>query len=164
MAIHLPTPGFKGRMFKLCVLTRQDFNFCIHSSPLQGFWTGELASCLPHTLASSFMHMTCQVGQTTFCPEFESKLWAKFLAELMTFGQCLWKAHWFLWNSFDLIYENTQVNKSTCIQMANKKREKLSLYSPHYVQILVSKFGDNAIRMNPFRTQSFWVSHFPWPQ
>ena len=35
MAIYWPTPGFKGRTFKLCVLIRQDFNFCICSSPLQ---------------------------------------------------------------------------------------------------------------------------------
>ena len=34
--IHLPTPGFKGRTFKLCVLTRWDFNFCVRSSPLRG--------------------------------------------------------------------------------------------------------------------------------
>ena len=26
----------KGRTFKLCVLTRWDFNFCIRSSPLRG--------------------------------------------------------------------------------------------------------------------------------
>ena len=36
MAIYGPTPGFKGRMFKLCVLTRWDFNFCVRSSPLGG--------------------------------------------------------------------------------------------------------------------------------
>ena len=35
MAIYWPTPGYKGRTFKLCVLTRWDFNFCIHSSPLR---------------------------------------------------------------------------------------------------------------------------------
>ena len=35
MAIYLPTPGFKGRAFKLYVLTRWDFNFCIRSSPLR---------------------------------------------------------------------------------------------------------------------------------
>ena len=34
MAIYWPTPRFKGRTFKLCVLNRWDFNFCIHSSPL----------------------------------------------------------------------------------------------------------------------------------
>ena len=33
----LTIPGFKGRMFKLCVLTRWDFNFYIHSSPLWGY-------------------------------------------------------------------------------------------------------------------------------
>ena len=37
MAIYWPTPGFKGRTFKLCVLTRWDFNSCVHSSPLQGY-------------------------------------------------------------------------------------------------------------------------------
>ena len=31
-----PTLGFKGRTFKLCVLTRWDFNFCVRSSPLRG--------------------------------------------------------------------------------------------------------------------------------
>ena len=36
MAIYWPTPGLKGRTFKLCVLTRWDFNFCIRSSPLRG--------------------------------------------------------------------------------------------------------------------------------
>ena len=36
MAIYLPTPGFKGRAFKLCVLTRWDFNFCVRSSTLRG--------------------------------------------------------------------------------------------------------------------------------
>ena len=36
MAIYWPTPGFKGRMCKLCVLNGWDFNFCVHSSPLRG--------------------------------------------------------------------------------------------------------------------------------
>ena len=35
MAIYWPTPGLKGRPFKLCVLTRWDFNFCVRSSPLR---------------------------------------------------------------------------------------------------------------------------------
>ena len=35
MAIYWPTPDFKGRTFKLCVLTRWDFNFCVRSSPLR---------------------------------------------------------------------------------------------------------------------------------
>ena len=32
MAIYWPTPGFKGRRFKLGVLTKWDFNFCVRSS------------------------------------------------------------------------------------------------------------------------------------
>ena len=36
MAVYWPTLGFKGRTFKLCVLTRWDFNFCVRSSPLRG--------------------------------------------------------------------------------------------------------------------------------
>ena len=36
MAICWATPGFKGGTFKLCVLTRWDFNFCVRSSPLRG--------------------------------------------------------------------------------------------------------------------------------
>ena len=33
---------FKGRTFKLCILTRWDFNFCVRSSPLRGQATTEL--------------------------------------------------------------------------------------------------------------------------
>ena len=35
MAIYWPTPGFKGRVFELCVLNRLDFNFSVRSSPLR---------------------------------------------------------------------------------------------------------------------------------
>ena len=34
IATYWPTPGFKGRTFKLCVLTRWYFNFCVYSFPL----------------------------------------------------------------------------------------------------------------------------------
>ena len=37
MAIYWPTARFKGRTFKLCVLTRWDFNFCVRSFPLREF-------------------------------------------------------------------------------------------------------------------------------
>ena len=36
IAIYWPIPGFNGKTFKLCVFTRWDFNFCVHSSPLRG--------------------------------------------------------------------------------------------------------------------------------
>ena len=45
MAIYWPTPGFKGRTFKLCVLTRRDFNFCICSSPLWEIKLHRLTDC-----------------------------------------------------------------------------------------------------------------------
>ena len=32
-AMYWPTPGFKGKTFKLCVLTRWDFNFCVQQLP-----------------------------------------------------------------------------------------------------------------------------------
>ena len=37
MAIYWPTPGFKGRTCKLCVLTKWDFNFCVRSFLLRGW-------------------------------------------------------------------------------------------------------------------------------
>ena len=36
MTIYWPTPGFKGRTLKLCVLIRWDFDFCVRISPLRG--------------------------------------------------------------------------------------------------------------------------------
>ena len=42
MTIYWPAPGFKGRTPKLCVLTRWDFNFCIHSSALKGLVIAEI--------------------------------------------------------------------------------------------------------------------------
>ena len=36
VAIYRPTPGFKGRPFKLSILTRWDFNFCVRRSLLRG--------------------------------------------------------------------------------------------------------------------------------
>ena len=36
MAIYRPTPDLKGRTFKLCILIRWDFNFCVRSSSLRG--------------------------------------------------------------------------------------------------------------------------------
>ena len=40
MAIYWPTPVFKGRTFKLCVVIRWDFDFCVCSSPLRGLKKG----------------------------------------------------------------------------------------------------------------------------
>ena len=52
MAIYWPTPGFKGRIFKLCVLIRWDFNFCVRSSPLWGvMYTRAITMSIPSTQA-----------------------------------------------------------------------------------------------------------------
>ena len=49
-----PTLGFKGRTFKLCVLARWDFIFCIRSSPLRvglAPWCGgKNSATLPHAV------------------------------------------------------------------------------------------------------------------
>ena len=50
MALYWPTPGLKGRTFKLCVLTRWDFNFCARSSPLRETKQGIFK--IPHTLST----------------------------------------------------------------------------------------------------------------
>ena len=40
MAIYWPTPEFKRRLFKLCVLSRWDFTFCVRTSlPTDWSWT-----------------------------------------------------------------------------------------------------------------------------
>ena len=39
MATYWHTPDFIGKTFRLCVLNRWDFNFCVQSSPPQG-WQG----------------------------------------------------------------------------------------------------------------------------
>ena len=59
MVIYWPTPGLKGRTFKLCVLTRGDFNFCIHSSPLRGLRKKKL------TLLSTFQNATSASASPT---------------------------------------------------------------------------------------------------
>ena len=52
MAIYWPTPSFKGRTFKLCVVTRWAFNVCSRSSPLRG-------SCYDSRLTSPSNSVLC---------------------------------------------------------------------------------------------------------
>ena len=42
MAIYWPTPGFKGRTYKLCALNGLNFNFCVRSSPQRGQQKGDV--------------------------------------------------------------------------------------------------------------------------
>ena len=55
-AIYWPTPGFKGRTFRVCVLTRWDFNFCVRSSPLRGTMRK------PCTVRQVIMESVCNVS------------------------------------------------------------------------------------------------------
>ena len=50
---YILTPGFKARTFKLCALTRWDFNFCVRSSPLRDKKTQDVTrrNTLPHKTA-----------------------------------------------------------------------------------------------------------------
>ena len=67
MAIHRPTPGFKGRTLKFRVLTRWDFNFCVRSNPLRGRvayyleWEKVLRSLRHNLRAQSGGHQTTDV-------------------------------------------------------------------------------------------------------
>ena len=45
MAVYWPTPGFKWRTFKLCVLNRWDLNFCVRNFPLRSR-KGSNSACL----------------------------------------------------------------------------------------------------------------------
>ena len=58
MAIYWPTPGFKGTKFKLCVLTRWDFNLCVRSSPLRGRLS-ELRRLWPSVLWRAACDLVC---------------------------------------------------------------------------------------------------------
>ena len=66
MAIYWPTPGFKGRTFKLCVLIRWDFNFCVRSSPLRG--TGRGGGC-------KFTVVEVQDSPSAVSPRQRTLLW-----------------------------------------------------------------------------------------
>ena len=66
-----------------------------------------------HVIFADFTHLTCQVSQMTFCPQFESKFWAHFILEFMAFSWCLWRAHWFLLNSLDIVCRNISSKQVT---------------------------------------------------
>ena len=63
MAIYWPTPAFQGRTCKLCGLNRWDFNFCIHSSLLQGIFN-------MHTNVN-----TCDSTQGAVWTPYQSQHW-----------------------------------------------------------------------------------------
>ena len=58
MTIYWPTPGYKGRTLKICVLTRWDFNFCVRSSPLLGYSLARFSHCQEFTVAHRTLSLT----------------------------------------------------------------------------------------------------------
>ena len=76
--IYWPTPGFKGRTFRLCVLNRWDFNFCVCSSPLREctmvlVWFEHSVECyLPPLIAADVSRQSVHVHHNIFW-KFSSK-------------------------------------------------------------------------------------------
>ena len=64
MAIYWPTPGFTERTFKLCVLTRWDFNFCIRSSTLRSILATSVI--LSEHCVSFLGHISTRQVQTSY--------------------------------------------------------------------------------------------------
>ena len=77
MAIYWPTPGLKGRTFKLCVLTRWDFNFCVRSSPLRD----QIKVSYRYNILC-YLYNVCACDQQYYymvAEENRQKLWVKTL-------------------------------------------------------------------------------------
>ena len=64
----------------------------------------------------------------------EWRFLAHFFAEFMTFRWCLWRAHWFLWNSLELVCRNISGKQAICIHIAEAKRETFSADSPNDIE------------------------------
>ena len=77
VAVHWPTPGFKGTSFKLCVLNRWDFNFCVRSSPLRRAWSVLQAVLYAVLAAWSSGYASKRLRQERF---FSSSSWISFSA------------------------------------------------------------------------------------
>ena len=114
MAIDWPTPGLKGRTFKLCVLTRWDFNFCVRSSPLLGRhstpFLGQKQQQNPkiarNQLLQKFRDGDDMMHLTWFHQTNDDKLSlaGKFCPKLINEKMC-WKKGWWLYQlSFFLLF------------------------------------------------------------
>ena len=66
MAIYWPTPGFKRRTFKLCVLTRWNFNFYVRSSPLRGAAKSLVSLCLGSLFSAHTSRSVCLLRHELF--------------------------------------------------------------------------------------------------
>ena len=95
MATYWPAPGLKGRTFKLCVLTRWDFNFCVRSSPLRetdrntSRWTHRvssiIASSLDHTILVWYYYLAQHI---VLCSDVVLILLATLTLQTYTIDLC----------------------------------------------------------------------------
>ena len=83
MAIYWPIPGFKGRTFKLCVLTRWDFNFCVRCSPLRGM----PAKIVDRSYSPHKIHSSCQCWRTTYGENYTLNVFSCSCFSLSQFEQ-----------------------------------------------------------------------------
>ena len=66
MAIYWPTPGFKGRAFKLCILSRWDFNFCVRSRGVKEIQTDKTMKISRRAIKKRNTHvLKCSVYRLT---------------------------------------------------------------------------------------------------
>ena len=95
------TIPYKNSLKTVCTQILQ-YNFgcwiCWTFLVQHSFTMAKLASWLASHVTSSFMHLTNQVGQTTWCIQFKATFRTHFVMEFITFSWCLSKADWFLWN------------------------------------------------------------------
>ena len=72
--------------------------------------------------------MTHQVSRWHFLSVLKSGL------ILMTFNGCVWRDHWFLWNSWNLLCRKLSDKRVTCVYIAVLMHEKLPVHSLHGIQ------------------------------
>ena len=71
MAIYWPSPGFKGRTFKLCVLTRWDL-ISASAAPHCGGFSGEEEKYEGIPTGERLDY--CETGESNYCPRSFKKM------------------------------------------------------------------------------------------
>ena len=110
MAIYWPTPDFKGRTFKLCVLTRWDFNFCVRSSPLRGIGKISILQST-HKQGNPSFHFHAPGSKRRYpCTQAASAV-PKYFPCLLQFctGYRIWHAS-IVWKRKTLIYTQLKIS------------------------------------------------------
>ena len=157
MAIYWPTPGFKGKMFKLCVLTRWDLNFCVRSSPLRG-WAWDIS--LSHLCKSTWYFQWTRVQPKEMILNCQIKLVAKWAVCLV--------CTWWLANHDLLLKSQRHINTTDfCHQVSFTKDHPNK--RPHHLKTtsLQSCLSIFPCSWTPYHRPSIFWNHclwifFPW--